>query len=244
MTNMRVESYYAGEFLIQRLRASGVMKRVLHDGGDIILFELHDGRQVSAQLIDSSIPLYAIKKIVEDNTRAGIYSLFMLWAAMMVPEHGKVFRMEDWMEGFIALNGDRVYAYEIIDREVYLFSVFLHGTGRLRMTEWGYTVRADDLQTEEITVTLPGLEGTWRVATFAPPQFTAEDVLHGDQPMSDMDAAFALLGCSPGDDRETVRQAYYVMARKHHPDATGDPSATGIMQKINAAYELLMNRLG
>ncbi|NOG51189.1 MAG: hypothetical protein HND48_18490 [Chloroflexi bacterium] len=46
MTNMRVESYYAGEFLIQRLRASGVMKRVLHDGGDIILFRncMTDGR--------------------------------------------------------------------------------------------------------------------------------------------------------------------------------------------------------
>jgi len=243
MANMRAESYYAGEFLPHRLRDSGVMKRVLHDGGDIILFELHDGRQVSAQLIDSSIPLYEIKKIVEANTRAGIYSLFMLWAAMMVPEHGKVFRMEDWMEGFIALNGDRVYAYEIIDREVYLFSVFLHGEGRRRMTEWGYTVRAGYLKTEEVTVTLPGLEGTWRVATFAPPQFTAEDVLRGDQPMSEMDAAFALLGCSPGDDRETVRQAYYVMARKYHPDATGDHSATEIMQKVNAAYELLMDRL-
>lgn len=243
MRHLRHESYFAGDVLLDRLKQSGVLKRVLHDGGDIILFELHTGERVSAQLIESGIPLYEIKKIVEANTAEGVYSLFMLWAAMMVPDHGKAFKMTDWMEGFVALNGDRVYAYDTLDREVYLFSVFLHGQGDIRMTEWGYTVRAGTLTLREVTTTLPGFSGTWRVAAFETPVFTAEDVLSGSKPMSDLDAAYALLGCIPGDDREAVRSAYYVMARKYHPDANPGEDVTEMMQKINAAYERLIMAL-
>ena len=243
MRHMRHESYYAGDILLERLRQSGVLKHVLHDGGDIILFEMYSGERVSVQMIESSIPLYEIKNIVEANTRDGIYSVFMLWAAMMVPEHGKVFKMTDWMAGFVALNGDRVYAYDTLDREVYLFSVFLHGDGPLRTTEWGYTLRAGTLTLREVTTGLPGLSGTWRVAAFETPVFTAEDVLTGNQPMSELDAAYALLGCIPGDDRDAVRSAYYIMARKYHPDANPGEDVTATMQKINAAYERLMEQL-
>jgi len=239
MGNFRHETYYAGDVLLDRLKHSGVMKRVLHDGGDIILFELQTGERISVQMIESGIPLYEIRKIVEANTGDGIYSLFMLWAAMMVPDHGKTFRMTDWMEGFVALNGDRVYAYEIIDREVYLFSVFLHGEGRLRVTEWGFPVRAGYIKTGEVTTDIPGFSGTWRVAAFEAPPVSAEDALAGTKPMSALDAAYAILGCVPGDDRETVRQAYYVMARKYHPDANPGEDATVMMQKVNAAYELV-----
>lgn len=240
MRHLRHETYYAGDILLDRLRQSGLMQRVLHDGGDIILFELATGERVSAQLIESSIPLYEIKKIVEANTRDGVYSIFLLWAAMMVPDHGKVFQMTDWMNGFVALNGDRVYAYEIIDRDMYLFSVFLHGEGTRRVTEWGYPVRAGYLSLHEITTTLPGLSGTWRVAVFEAPRFTAEQALSGTTPMSELDAAYALLGVVQGDDRDTVRAAYYVMARKYHPDANPGEDVTAMMQRINAAYERIM----
>ena len=43
--------------------------------------------------------------------------------------------------------------------------------------------------------------------------------------------------------RETVRQAYYVMARKYHPDANAGEDATVMMQKINAAYELVVRNM-
>lgn len=243
MGNFRHETYDAGDVLLYHLHQSGLIKRVLHDGGDIILFELKSGEKVSAQLIESGIPLYEIRKIVAANTEAGVYSLFLLWGIMMVPEHGKIFRMTDWMAGFIALNGDRVYAYDIIDREVYLFSVFLHGDGIRRMTEWGHSVRAGHLILREVTTTLPDFSGTWRVAVFDAPAFTPDEALAGQLPMSELDASYAILGCVSGDSRATIRAAYYVMARKHHPDANPDSDGTATMQRINAAYQYLMEHV-
>lgn len=215
---MRPETYYAGEVLLNRIRQTGTLQRVLHDGGDIILWQHADGQRVSVHLIESGIPLYEIKKTLHDNTQNGIYTLFMLWAPMMIPDHDKLYRLDDWMEAFLALGGGRVYGYDIIEAQVYLFSVFLHGEGKLRRAEWGYPVRAGFID----LLTLEGVAGLGEalVARFEQPKMTAEDVLRADAPpMTELDKAYAVLGVSAQDDAETVRQAYYVLARKYHPDA-------------------------
>ncbi|MCU0475906.1 MAG: J domain-containing protein [Anaerolineae bacterium] len=240
---MRPETYYAGEVLLNRIRQTGTLLRVLHDGGDIILWQHADGQRVSVHLIESGIPLYEIKKTLDDNTRNGIYTLFMLWAPMMIPDHDKLYRLDDWMEAFLVLGGGRVYGYDIIESQVYLFSVFLHGEGKLRRAEWGYPVRAGFID----LLTLEGVAGLTQalVARFEQPKLTAEDVLRPDAPpMSELDKAYALLGVSAQDDADTVRQAYYVLARKYHPDANPSDEATDMMQRVNAAYARVMAVLG
>lgn len=241
---MRHETYYAGEVLLNRIRQSGALKRVLHDGGDIILWEHANGQRISIHLIESGIPLYEIRKTLQANTRDGVYTLFLLWAAMMLPEHGKLYRMDDWMEAFLTLGGGRVYGYDILDSHVYLFSVFLHGEGNVRRAEWGYPVRAGYLETLGLDGGVVGLTDAVWVARFEQPRISAEDVLANAQPMSELDAAYALLGVTPADDAESVRQAYYVLARKYHPDANPSDAATEAMQKINAAYARIMALLG
>lgn len=242
---MRHETYHAGGVLLDRIRQTGTLQRVLHDGGDIILWQHANGQRVSIHLIESGIPLYEIKGTMQANTRDGVYTLFMLWAPMMVPDHGKLYRLDDWMEAFLALGGGRIYGYDIVEGQVYLFSVFLHGDGKLRRAEWGYPVRAGYIETLEVAGLLAGIGEPLRVARFEQPRVAPEEVLSGTAaPMSELDAAYALLGVSAQDDSDTVRQAYYVLARRYHPDANPSDEANDAMQRINAAYARVMAVLG
>lgn len=47
---------------------------------------------------------------------------------------------------------------------------------------------------------------------------------------------YAILGVAPGDDRLTIRGAYRHLARRHHPDAGGDPR---IMMVLNKSWWIL-----
>lgn len=243
MPSMRHETYHSGATLINALRHTGAMTRMLHDGGDIMLFELHTGQQVSVQMIESGIPLYEIRKIVQDNDAKGIYSLFMLWCTMMVPNDGALFKMTDWMRGFLALNGDRVYAYDIFDNQVFLFSVFFEGDGLVQRAVYGPTLRAGRITCRAVEIDLPGLEGVWRVATFEEAKASAQEVLDGVVPLSALEACYALLGVEPGDDRETIKQAYRMLARRYHPDVNDAPEAGEQMRRLNEAYERLLEAL-
>jgi DnaJ domain len=50
---------------------------------------------------------------------------------------------------------------------------------------------------------------------------------------------YRTLGLRPGADAAQVREAYRRLARLHHPDRSGDNSATERMQAINRAWEIL-----
>jgi WD40 repeat protein len=49
---------------------------------------------------------------------------------------------------------------------------------------------------------------------------------------------YTILGVSPQDDEETIRQAFRRLARSYHPDVAGDAGAEH-MKRINAAYHTL-----
>lgn len=245
MPGMRPETFHAGDYLLRQLRHSGTIDRMLHDGGDIVLFITPTGQRVSIHMIESGIPLYEIRKIITENTAQDTYTLFMLWCSMMVPDDGQIYKMSDWMQGFIALNGDRVYAYDIFDSEVYLFSVYFHQIGdsnRYRV-EYGTTVRAGRLKLSEASTAIPDLAGVWKVARFGDVPYNAQDVMSGAVPLSGLEAAYALLGIEAGDDRETVKQAYRLLARRYHPDQNPEPSAHQTMQRLNEAYQKVLDAL-
>jgi len=50
---------------------------------------------------------------------------------------------------------------------------------------------------------------------------------------------YSLLGCKPGDSKETVQAAYRKLALGLHPDRNGSPDALERMQKVNAAWTAL-----
>ncbi len=58
-----------------------------------------------------------------------------------------------------------------------------------------------------------------------------------------MSDPYEILGLTPGASDDEVKKAYKSLAKKYHPDVTGnDPKAAEQMQKINAAYDAIMNK--
>ena len=54
---------------------------------------------------------------------------------------------------------------------------------------------------------------------------------------------YSVLGVSPGASEDEIKKAYKNLAKKYHPDVTGNsPEAEKKMQEINAAYDELMNK--
>jgi hypothetical protein len=245
---IRTETYYCGDYLITGLWQTNQIARMIHDGGDIILFQRPTGEKVSIHMIESGIELYEIRKTLAENAEKGIYTLFMLWGTMMVPPQGKYFRMDDWMEGFLALNNGYAYAYDIIHGEVYLFPVSFKGVGDVRLTEYGLTIDFKQLTCRTRETHLPGFDDQWLVADF---MGSGDDAHHETPPppiyeeveVSALTRYYVILGAKPGDDLETIKQAYRTMARQLHPDTNTAPDATEQMTRLNEAYDKVVRAL-
>ncbi|MBC8172241.1 MAG: J domain-containing protein [Anaerolineae bacterium] len=245
---IRIETYHAGGYLIAGLWQSGQIRQMLNDGADIILFEKNTGEKVSIHLIDSGIELYEIRKTLSENADKGIYTMFMLWGVMMIPPQGKVFQMTAWMEGFLALNNGCVYAYDILDGEIFIYPVFLQGEGDLRVTTYGLTVTFNKLTCRAVETTLAGFSDTWLVADFigvgeAAEVHEAPPPLVEPLPINELAALYRFLGIEPDADRETIKTAYRTLARQMHPDSNPAPDANQQMQQLNEAYEKLLAAL-
>jgi hypothetical protein len=254
MGMIRSETYHCGGYLIDGLWNRGMIEQMLHDGADIILFTTPQGRKISIHLIESGIERYEIRKTLAANAEKGIYTLFMLWATMMVPNQNRLFEMTDWMEAFVALNGGCVYAYDILYGEVYLFPVYFRDMGdqSIFMTEYGLTLDISQLTTRTVETHIPGFEDTWMVADFLGTAETAEDYRENVQPppppvveveLTEIEILYTTLGVKPGDDRETIKQAYRTLARRYHPDTNPDEDANEQMRKLNEAYDRLIELL-
>jgi hypothetical protein len=246
MGSFRYETYYAGGFLIEALDKAGLIRRMIHDGGDIVLFQLTSGERVSVHLIESALPVYEIRNTLSYNAAQDSYTLFVLWASMMVPRHGQRYGGEDWMEALYTLYDDRIFAYDLIDGDVFIFPAYFRGSGGARVIEYGTTVRAAELRCQLRSTTIPGFSGTWRVATFVEATFDERARRSAQTAVSavGLEADYTLLGVLPGDDRETIKRAYRLLARRTHPDNNPQPDATDQMQRLNEAYRRIMAALG
>jgi WD40 repeat protein len=62
-----------------------------------------------------------------------------------------------------------------------------------------------------------------------------------DAPLKTLTTLYEVLGVGPSADTDTLRKAYRVLARKHHPDVSADPLANDHMVRINEAFEVLID---
>jgi hypothetical protein len=244
MGSIRYETAYASAYLVEALKASGALAQMKHNGIDIVLFETPSGEAVSVHLIDSAIPLYEIRNTLMDNAAKNRYTLYLLWADMMLPRHGQRYTADDWMEAFYTLYRDTIYAYEIMDGEPYIFPVYFRGVGLTREAEFGSTVRFRNLTCRKVQTHLAGLQGEWWVADFGGLRGTAHDPKTEARQISVLEGYYLLLGVEPGDSRETIKKAYRLLARRYHPDLNDASDAHEHMQRLNDAYVKLIESLG
>ena len=243
MGYIRISTYKAAEHLVKALWRAGTMHELIEDGGDIFTFKTPKGSTVSVHFIESSLPVYEIRNTLEYNQKRGHYTLFMLWSRMMLPHHAQVYEPEDWMAALLKLYGDRIYGYDVFEGEVFLFPVNFRGEHLRRYVEYGTTINPEQLTLREIETTLPGLEGTWRIADMNGTGQDANRQRMNVDELSTLDEKYVLLGVTPSDDIDTIKKAYRLLARRYHPDTNTSAEAHDMMQKINNAYQQIMKSL-
>lgn len=244
MGSIRYETAYASAYLVEELKVSGRLAHMRHNGVDIVLFETPSGESVSIHFIDSALPLYEIRRTLTQNAAQNRYTLFALWADMMLPQHGQRYVADDWMEALYTLYHDTIYAYEIIDGEPFVFPVYFRGEGLRREIEFGSAIHFHQLTCRKVQTHLAGLQGEWWVADFGGKRGTAHDPKTEARQWSELQDYHLLLGTEPGDSRETIKKAYRLLARRLHPDLNHDEDAHEQMQRLNHAYDRLMDVLG
>lgn len=243
MGTIRYETIFASATFVHTLRESGRLGRMLHNGVDIVLFETREGQRMSAHFIDSALPLYEIRRVLNDNAASGIATLYLLWADMMLPAHGQTYVADDWMEALYTLYGDSIYAYEMLRDEAYIFPVHFRGAGLRRVAEFGSTVRFGALSARRVSTYLAGLHGEWWVADFGGPAGVAHDDTRAAAHLLSLSADFDLLGLTPAASLSDVKTAYRHLARRFHPDVNASSEANDFMLRLNAAYGRLTHAL-
>jgi hypothetical protein len=220
-----------------------MLGRLKANGGDIVLFETPRGELVSIHMIESGLPLYEIRNTLVDNGKKNIFTLFVLWCDMMLPRNGQVYTCDDWMEALFTLYNGCIYAYEVMDKESYIFPVYFRGSTPVRSVEYGTTVRFRELTCRTLKTHLPGLNDTWHVADFGGVRGNAHDPKASATYGITLNHHYAVLGVTPQDDHAAVKKAYRHLARLYHPDLNKSAEAHVKMQEINQAYQAIIGSI-
>lgn len=240
MARIRFETAAASATLMNDLDAAGQVRRIVHNGVDIVLFEGRSGGLISAHFIDSLIPVYETRQILEANGAHDTATLFILWADMLLPEHGQTYTADDWMETLFTLYGDCIYGYDQWRGESFLFPVYFRGSGPRWAIEHGVTLPYRHFTLREVRTYLPGFTGVWRVADFGGPAGAAHDPDRAEALSMELTAAYALIVASPQDSLPDIKRAYRRQARRLHPDLNANADAHEQMQRLNAAYAAIL----
>lgn len=245
---VRFDTYNASAHLVRQLESSGVAT-VTHDGGDTVLVRLTSGHDVSIHLIETIIPPYEIKLNLIENALDDIYSLFVLWGDMFLPHDGDVFQPDPWMQALITLYNGKVYAFDVYGKDIRIFPTYFE---RLDLTHYrihyGADVDVTKLGCGSFDVIFPDMSGTWLLADFTgatpPPKRAPKQDAPKPAPRQRPQTAWEVLGIAKTTNHDHIKQAYRRLARRYHPDLNPAPNAHDMMQKINNAYQRILDELG
>lgn len=235
---MRFDTHRISAFLVEELQRARPLLQVMNDGGDLIHVSLATGETVYIYLIESPLTLYEIRGIIEANTTASIYTLFILWGEMFLPVEGSRYIPDDWMETLLALGRDKIYSFDAYGGDSLIFPVYFEGESRKRLVRYGTPIRVTRLNCELVTTRSHYISGRWAMADFEPSSPQEREQLH--DPLS---GYYHVLGVHRQGSRALVKRAYHRLARQFHPDVNQTPEATARMQQINDAYERIMRTL-
>lgn len=240
---VRFDTYNASAHLVRQLEQSGKFE-VVHDGGDNLLVELLSGEQISIYLIETVMPPYEIRQTLEDNNKAGIHTLFVLWGEMFLPENGTTFVPDEWLTLLSTLYGDKIYAFGVYGKDIRIFPVYFEKYSFERTVHYGNDVNVAQLGSVIAKVNVLGaLQGLWRIADFTDHQ-THKQRVHKLPVTSSKRTAWDILGVSQEEkDRDNIKKIYRRLAMQLHPDINPSRNATEEMQILNEAYEAVLREL-
>lgn len=236
---VRFDTYNASAHLVRQLESSGVAT-VRHDGGDNLLVQVSGGDLVSIYLIETILPPYEARTTLQDNTRDGIHTLFILWGEMFLPEHDDHFAPDDWMIALLKLYDNKLYAFDVFGKDIRIYPAYFEP---LDAQTYRVTHAADidvtRLGCDVVQLRHPDdLRGVWRIADFSHPAHRP-----APPPAYRPPTAWQVLGVAEQASLATVKNAYRQLARLYHPDINTDPDATRQMQRLNEAYQTILQEI-
>lgn len=239
---MRLDTYSFRIYLIDELEKSGA--KILYDGGDLLLMDMHFGKRVEIHIIERPIGLDEIKHIFHKNTAEQVHTLYMLWCDLLLPENGQHFRPEPWLVALHTIHNQQVLGYKAYGDQAFIFPVSFEAHKRNEfVARYKRSIDIGNLQCFTMDVDTAELNGVWYVADFSGETTHAQH--HEYRQLTDdkynaVRAYYILLGLEKDANRDTVRQVYRQLARQFHPDLNNTQEATARMQQINEAYRLIM----
>lgn len=124
-------------------------------------------------LLDELIKPRQLRKIVNDNSRIGAGSLFLLPDAL-VPPDGSTLEPAETLLALHALHRDKLYTYPASGGAPFIGQVHFKSYGRMRMYEvwYGPAVQIQQLPCYRVWVKGPhSVKGDWLIATFGTETF-------------------------------------------------------------------------
>lgn len=159
-------------WLAQQLESvDSVQKTVLANDPDIIVHSW-SGILIHVRIVEEPLKPRALKRMVQEATRVGLGSLFVVNAALLPPD-GTRAMPADWLMMLHALTDEKVYAYRVTDRGPRIQQVHFQVTTKSDEREiwYGPDVEIGQLPFFRIWVKNSLLKGDFLVANFAAPPF-------------------------------------------------------------------------
>lgn len=144
-----------------------------HEQERRIAIHTWSGVVIHVYLIEQPIKARTVKKIVQENTRVGIGTLFMV-EAQLVPADGTRESIDEGLLAMHALFRDKLYTYRVQDGEPRVGQVHfkMFNRGDEREVWYGPDIPVRHLPCFRVWVTAPqSIKGNWLIANFGSEAF-------------------------------------------------------------------------
>jgi DnaJ domain len=140
--------------------------------GDLIAIHTWSGVVIYAYVLEEPTKARTIKRIVQENTRIGIGTLFIV-SAKIVPEDGARVEPDEGLLALHALFKDKFYTYRIQDDgEPRIGQVHFKAQGEVREVWYGPDITIGHLPSYRVWVNAPqSIKGNWMIANFGSDAF-------------------------------------------------------------------------
>lgn len=160
-------------WLASQLAAAPSVRSCLVDREADLVVRTWSATVMFITLLDELIKPRQLRKIVNDNSRIGVGSLFLLSAALAPPDGSKVEPAETLL-ALHALHRDKLYTYPAGEGTPFVGQVHFKSYGRMHEYEvwYGPAVRILQLPCYRVWVKTPhSVKGDWLMATFGTETF-------------------------------------------------------------------------
>jgi DnaJ domain len=140
---------------------------------DTIVISTWSGVLIHAYLVDQPIKARAVKRIVQENTRVGVGTLFAV-DAKLVPDDGAQVEPDEGLLALHALFKDKLYTYRVQDDQLRVGQVHFKvvSRGEQREVWYGPDVPVRHLPCYRVWVKTPqSVKGNWLIANFGSEAF-------------------------------------------------------------------------